>query len=1170
MQNRIKNRKLCYMKRNVGRPEWEERWQKSWEKAGLYRTPSNPRAANKRYVLDMFPYPSAQGLHVGHPEGYTASDILARYFRHKGTDVLHPMGFDAFGLPAENYAIKTGTHPAVTTKKNIDNMRRQIKSLGFSYDWKREVVTTDPDYYRWTQWIFVKLFQAGLAYEAEAPINWCPKDKTGLANEEVVNGKCERCGTEVTKKKIKQWLVKITDHRYVDRLLLGLDKLDWPENIKEMQRNWIGKSEGANVDFTITAYPKVFVATTNPSKVARFKKLLATLPYAPTLTTPEEERLSIVEVREGSDLRKNAEAKARAYSRKTTLPTLGVDTGFFIDGENQDPAMVRRSALKGKDETKLSRSEISQLILTYYIGIAKKRGGKVPAYWMDYFALVLPDGRVHRAEARRDVLLTDVVKGKVDEHFPMRSLYINLATKKRPSDETEQEELHVELKPVKDALARLFYRQVTVFTTRPDTLFGATYLVLSPEHKLISEIVSVEKKKEVESYQIATVKKSDLDRTDLAKEKTGVFTGAYAVNPVNNKKIPIWIADYVLNTYGTGAIMAVPAHDERDHAFAKKFSLPIVQVVEPPKVMPRQPLDSFGSPGAFGHLGGDIESECWTGDGTMVNSGKFDGMDSVSCRKNITAGLEQSGKGKRSVQYKLRDWLFSRQRYWGEPIPIIHCEHCKKEIENDAHTLHFYNQQAWNKIMSGKKTVETRALNPEEPEKYFGAIKHGAFLKLENKVTGETAFFFVRSAKIFSSLDAFLKNKKLTSQMAFSREYKTGKELEAGYRFTPDYVDRIKKNGLIAWEIMRVYPGVIAVDENDLPLRLPNVKKYEPTGTGESPLASIAKWANVTCPHCGKKAKRETNTMPQWAGSNWYFLRYLDPHNKAKLADPKKIKQWMPVDLYIGGAEHAVLHLLYARFIYKFLYDIQVVPRECGDEPFVSLKNQGLILGEDGQKMSKSRGNVVNPDEVINEFGADVMRMYEMFMGPFADPKPWSTKGMIGVKRALDKVTRAYERVKDIPIGSNGERLMHTYIKIITEDIESFKFNTCVSGLMEFMNANAEADIPRKIFETYLVLLSPFAPHITEELWHKLGHKKSIHVEPWPEYDETKLQADNFTLVVMINGKKRDDIEVPKSASQEDIRSLVFKRPQVKKWTDGKTVVKELYVKEKIYTIVVH
>ncbi|MBU0580423.1 MAG: leucine--tRNA ligase, partial [Candidatus Margulisbacteria bacterium] len=665
----------------------EKKWQDSWDKQDLYKCTEDSSVPKEKrfYCLDMFPYPSGAGLHVGHPEGYTATDILCRYKRMNEFNVLHPMGWDAFGLPAENYAIKTGTHPSVCTQENIKNFKRQIKSIGFSYDLNREVDTTDPKYFKWTQWIFLKLFEKGLAYQSVIPINWCPSCKTGLANEEVSDGKCERCGSTVNRKDMKQWMLKIT--AYADRLLEDLDKLDWPESVKIMQRNWIGKSIGAEVDFK-------------------------------------------------------------------------------VDG---------------------------------------------------------------------------------------------------------------------------FDRTLRVFTTRPDTLFGATYMVVAPEHPFVLEITAEDKTTEVQEYIEKARRKSDLERSHLDKSKTGVFTGAYAINPVNNEKIPIWISDYVLITYGTGAIMSVPAHDERDFEFAKKFKLPIVQVVS-----------KDGKPHEL--------KEAYVEDGIAINSDKYNGLKTAKFKEKITSDLEKKKQGQKTINFKLRDWVFSRQRYWGEPIPVVHCEKC----------------------------------------------------------------------------------------------------------------------------------GVVALSEKDLPLKLPEVKKYEPTGTGESPLADIKEWVNTKCPKCKGPAKRETDTMPQWAGSNWYFLRYLDSKNDNCLADKEKIKYWMPVDHYVGGAEHAVLHLLYSRFWYKFLYDIKVVPQ---DEPFQKLTNQGLILAEDGQKMSKSLGNVINPDVVIKEYGADTMRMYEMFMGPLEMAKPWSTKGIIGVRRFLDKVWRLYNKhlTEDIfgrnPQNPGLDKELHKTIKKVGIDI---------------------------------------------------------------------------------------------------------------------------------------
>ena len=715
----------------------EKKWQKYWEDNKTFKT-SEDKGKRKFYALDMFPYPSGAGLHVGHPEGYTATDILSRMKRMQGYNVLHPMGWDAFGLPAEQYALDTGNDPAEFTKHNIDNFRRQIKSLGFSYDWDREVSTTDPQYYKWTQWIFLKLYEKGLAYIDEVPVNWCPALGTVLANEEVIDGKSERGGHPVVRKPMKQWNLKIT--AYADRLLEDLEELDWPESIKDMQRNWIGRSEGAEVNFQ-------------------------------------------------------------------------------IDGH--------------------------------------------------------------------------------DEHF-------------------------------------------TVFTTRPDTLFGATYTVLAPEHKLVQKITTPEQKQAVEKYLEEVTSKSDLERTDLAKDKTGVFTGAYAINPVNGVKVPIWIADYVLATYGTGAIMAVPAHDERDYEFATKFNLEIIEVV----------------------AGGDVTKEAYTGDGLHVNSDFLNDLNKEEAISKMIQWLEEKGVGTKKVTYRLRDWLFSRQRYWGEPIPLIHWE-------------------------DGTMT---------------------------------------------------------------------------------------------------------AVPEEELPLVLPVTKEIKPSGTGESPLANIEDWVNVVDPATGKKGRRETNTMPQWAGSCWYYLRFIDAHNEQALADPEKLKEWLPVDIYIGGAEHAVLHLLYARFWHKFLYDIGVVPTK---EPFQKLFNQGMILGENNEKMSKSKGNVVNPDEIVESHGADTLRLYEMFMGPLDGSIAWSANGVDGSRRFLDRIWRLLiddngnlnPKIKENLEQESGlEKVYHQTVKKVTEDYEALHFNTAISQLMVFINEAYKADVlPISYVEGFVKLISPIAPHIAEELWEKLG-----------------------------------------------------------------------------------
>jgi len=795
----------------------EPKWQQYWETNKTFKVLDDD-SKPKFYALDMFPYPSGAGLHVGHPEGYTATDIVARVKRAQGYNVLHPMGWDAFGLPAEQHALDTGKHPRDITKTNIDNFRRQIKSLGFSYDWDREISTTDPEYYKWTQWIFLQLYKKGLAYVAEVPVNWCPALGTVLANEEVIDGKSERGGHPVIRKPMRQWMLKITE--YAERLLEDLEELDWSESIKEMQRNWIGKSSGAEVEF----------------------------------------------------------------------------------------------AIDGTDKT------------------------------------------------------------------------------------------------------------LRVFTTRPDTLFGATYCVMAPEHEWVDEITTPEQRAAVEAYKEQAARKSDLERTDLAKDKTGVFTGAYAINPVNGKKVPIWIADYVLAGYGTGAIMAVPAHDQRDWEFAMKFGLPIIEVIE----------------------GGDVTKAAYTGDGKHVRSDFLDGLNNEQAIAKMIEWLETNGKGRGKVTYKLRDWLFSRQRYWGEPIPILHLED--------------------------------------------GTMK--------------------------------------------------------------------------------------PLSEDDLPLLLPDVDEIHPSGTGESPLANVTEWVNTIDPETGMKARRETNTMPQWAGSCWYYIRYIDPHNKERLVDPELARKWLPVDLYVGGAEHAVLHLLYARFWHKVLYDIGVVPTK---EPFQKLVNQGMILGTNNEKMSKSRGNVVNPDDIVRDYGADTLRMYEMFMGPLEATKPWSETGVEGIYRFLNRVWRLFigedgklnPKITDEASDKNFMRVWHKTVKKVTEDYEQLRFNTAISQLMIFVNEAYKAEkLPRQAMEHFVQLIAPITPHIAEELWERLGHEGGISYVPWPQYDEAYTKDDEIEIVIQVKGKIVDRAMIPADLDERGMEELALARDAVKQAIAGKNIRKVIAVKGRIVNIV--
>lgn len=795
--------------------EVEKKWQTYWLENKTFKTEDNI-GQKKFYALDMFPYPSGAGLHVGHPEGYTATDILSRYKRMQGYNVLHPMGWDAFGLPAEQYALDTGNDPAEFTKRNIQTFKRQIQELGFSYDWDREVSTTDPEYYKWTQWIFIQLYKKGLAYIDEIPVNWCEALGTVLSNEEVVDGVSERGGYPVVRRPMKQWVLKITE--YADRLLEDLDTLDWPESIKDMQRNWIGRSEGAKVNFKVE-----------------------------NINTPIE-----------------------------------------------------------------------------------------------------------------------------------------------------------------------------VFTTRPDTIYGATFLVLSPEHTLVNRITTPQQYEKVKHYQDEAAKKSDLERTDLAKEKTGVFTGAYAIHPFTGKQVPIWIADYVLASYGTGAVMAVPAHDERDYEFATTFDLPVVTVIE-----------------------NDAETPYYTGDGAHVQSGELDGLNNEAAIAKAIELLEAKGLGEKKVNYKLRDWLFSRQRYWGEPIPIIHWE-------------------------DGSMTT---------------------------------------------------------------------------------------------------------VPENELPLLLPKTDEIKPSGTGESPLANIDDFVNVVDPETGMKGRRETNTMPQWAGSCWYYLRYIDPKNDQMLADPEKLKHWLPVDLYIGGVEHAVLHLLYARFWHKVLYDLGIVPTS---EPFQKLFNQGMILGEGNEKMSKSKGNVVNPDDIVRSHGADTLRLYEMFMGPLEASIAWSENGLDGSRRFLDRVWRLFvtedSQLTDKVIEGDTPALQTVYhqtVKKVTEDFESLSFNTAISQLMVFINECYKADnISKAYAEGFVKMLAPIAPHVGEELWSILGHDTTITYQPWPSFDPSLLEEDVVEIVVQVNGKVRAKIEIPKDMSKADMEATALANDNIKAAVEGKDVNKVIAVPQKLVNIV--
>ncbi|OHA10885.1 MAG: hypothetical protein A3H71_00030 [Candidatus Sungbacteria bacterium RIFCSPLOWO2_02_FULL_48_13b] len=973
----------------------EKKWQERWAKDKLYATPENPK--KKHYVLDMFPYPSGAGLHVGHPEGYTATDIYSRYMRMNGHDVLHPMGWDAFGLPAENYAIKEGIHPAKTTATNIKRFREQIQSLGLSYDWEREVNTSDPQYYKWTQWLFLKFYEKGLAYRKEAKVNWCPKDQTVLANEQVVNGKCERCGSEVTQKLLPQWFLKITN--YADELLSSLDKIDWPEPIKLMQQNWIGRSEGAEIDFSIAdpgAKRLVLLHGKGGSPRSNFlpglKKELEARGYeveAPQM--PGADEPDDVEQRdyvlEHCQFDENTTVLGHSFGGLVALRVL--ETGVKVNRVILVGAPFSGKYLDGK-----SRPTVTAAIRRGFDFDKIKKNARSFTALYDTHDNVIPTSE---GEAFAEKLSANLVKVEAKEpHF---------SSVDEPT------------------VSVLCSSSIKVFTTRPDTVFGATYMVLAPEHPLVPELgARISNLGEVKKYIEQAKKKTELQRTALEKVKTGVeLRGVKAINTATNEEIPIWIADYVLMGYGTGAIMAVPAHDERDFAFAKKYDLQIREVV----------------------AGGDTKKEAYTQDGILINSGKYDDLNSVVARKKITKDL-----GKARVQYKLRDWLISRQRYWGAPIPVVHCEDC----------------------------------------------------------------------------------------------------------------------------------GIQPVAEAELPVELPTDVDFRPTG--ESPLVRSKTFHDgVKCPNCKRPARRDTDTMDTFVDSSWYWIRYTDPLNAKVFADKKEIEKWTPVDTYVGGAEHAVLHLLYSRFFCKVLRDLGYLKF---DEPFLKLRNQGLILGPDGQKMSKSKGNVINPDDVVDEFGADSMRMYEMFMGPLEDTKPWSTDGIKGIRRFLEKVWRLFEATGEgtVSAASHGAReaslkkeiesLLHKTIKKVQEDIEAFKFNTAISALMIFANElSAGSDSVRKPnIETFLKILAPFAPHLAEELWDKLGHERSIHLESWPEYDDKLVKEDTLKVAVQVNGKHRGTVEVASGASESQVKKLASEDENVKRHLGGKKPKKVIYVKGKIINFV--
>lgn len=1280
----------------------EKKWQKRWKEQGLYRAEDFSEKP-KKYILVEFPYPSGAGLHVGHVRSYTALDIVARKCRMQGQNVLYPMGWDAFGLPTENYAIKNKIHPSVATRENVATFKKQIQSLGISSDWSREINTTDPEYYKWTQWIFLELFKRGLAYKKKMAINWCPSCKTGLANEEVVDGSCERCGTPAEQREREQWMLAIT--KYADRLIDDLDTVEYLEKIKTQQKNWIGRSEGTEVQFAIqTKHPEktIVLATNNDAKKARVKNLFTRKGFSVDFQSLSDAGIVPVEVEENGSLEENAVKKALAYVGKTNFSVLANDTSLVLEGVNLDPVKVKRNALEGVKESELSQDEIAEKMLAFYQKIIREKGGEVSGYWHEVWALAEPDGTVRTQTAKREVIFTETVSGEVDPYFPLRSLYRSKVTGKYHHESTDEDYIQ-EMQPVFAAVRNLIFPTISVFTTRVDTIFSAAFLVVAPEHGLIENVKEkIENIAEVQKYVEQAKKKTALQRTDLAKEKTGVeLKGVKAINPVNGEELPVWVADFVLGGYGTGAVFG-DAHDERDFEFAKKYGIPLRQSIVPffsdttgkdtvrpdAETVRRKTAFAFvkhwsedkylcldwekfgwhsgiiggieGGESAqeaamreiteetgYAHpefvrfLGGEMHtsfyaahkgvnryaegvgmlfqlkddawekpneeetknhkavwipesemekflnlrnfqymweilsgkrSECFTDDGILIDSGEFTGLVSQEAREKITAWLEKEGKGKRQVHYKLRDWVFSRQHYWGEPIPLVHCEQCSDEETEVKMEINFRDDLIWKAIREGKKTVETRALNPEESNRFFGSVKAGDALRLVNKNSGEKKVYTVTDVYVFKNVEDLFENKEILSEIFSGDAVGTIDDLKKRYAsLSPEYLKKIEENGLVAWRLKKA-TKVVPVPEEQLPITLPDVASYEPTDTGESPLAKMTEWVHTACPVCGSPASRETDTMPNWAGSSWYFLRYIDPKNTSALADPEKLKYWMPIDLYNGGMEHTTLHLLYSRFWNKFLYDIGVVPVS---EPYHCRRSHGMILSYDGQKMSKSKGNVINPDDVVREFGADSIRLYEMFMGPFSEAISWNTEGVSGVRRFLEKVWKLFEKVTGDSAQGTGENkeienLLHKTIKKVTEDIEGFRFNTAVSSLMILVNRlEKESSLLTTHYSLLTLLLSPFAPHIAEELWEKTGHTTSIFLEKWPSWDEKLIADETITMVVQVNGKVRDTISVPADIAEDEAKKLALESEKVQKFLDGKEVRKTIFVKGKLVNVVV-
>ena len=1432
----------------------EKKWQERWKKEKLYQTDLN-KAKKPFYNLMMFPYPSAEGLHVGNMYAFVHSDAYGRFKRLQGLDVFEPIGLDGFGIHSENYAIKIKEHIKDVSARTEKKFYEQLHMIGNAYDWSRTVETYKLNYYKWTQWLFLKMYEKGLAYRKESSVNWCPSCKTVLSDEQVISGKCERCEAEVIKKQMKQWFWRITD--YAEKLLKNLEQIDWSEDVKTIQRNWIGRSEGAIIDFRLTIadcqFDKIYFATSNDSKFKRVKKLFKKInPKIKIELVPE-----LIDAREdSSDALKNSLKKAKVYSGKYKYPVLTNDTSFNFKGQNFNPAQVKRICLEKEDEKNLSQDKIAEKIINFYKDLVKKQGKEIDFSYIDGWTIIFPDSRYKQIKSVRNYCLTDQERGKRDIYFPMRNLYKSKITGKYTCKHTEKEffeEFESVIKVLKELISEP-KDKIQIYTTRPDTLFGCTYFVLSPEHEIIKNYhrlghrilrghargddgipptvntikwrdkLQITNYKKVEEYIKKAKQKSDIERTDLAKEKTGVkLEGLMAINPVNNETIPIFVADYVLAGYGTGAIMAVPAHDERDWEFAKKYDLPITEVVQaagsrqqatdkvvilhgrqsfnesdlPPQnkrhwlgwlkrelekknieaINPLIPNDweasyedwkkevekievdknttlvGTSAGGAFlvrwlgetkksvnklilvapakssddkknknkqdfynfeidseikkrvndiviyvsndeknilksvdlyskqldarlvklenrGHftifdnpvnkefpeLLDEISGEsCFVGEGVNINSGFLDGLKTAEAKEKIIKWLEKAGLGKKEINYKLRDWCISRQRYWGPPIPMVYCEQCAKESSKDVLILHGWEDSSKSIFIPGlRKNLEEKgyrvyafdAPNTDAPDfnewyKFieakikenklhnFSIVGHSMgghlavklaekykikslvlampvgfnpsekyFNQFKDKLTAEEMMVFknyqarnldVKKVKrnanniniIFGEKDKWIIGE---VRDYYIKNFKNKAKIEIYKYYAHLREDENIKN---VPEIENLFPvldsnsaGWVPVPEKDLPVILPEMDDFLPDGTGKGPLNKIKDFVNTTCPKCGGSAKRETDVSDPFVDSSWYFMRYLCTDFNNQALDKKRLEKWMPVDMYIGGKEHSVLHLLYSRFVTMVMHDLGYTPEP---EPYKRFRAHGLLIAG-GAKISKSKGNIINPDEYIEKFGADAVRMYLMFLGDMRQGGDWQDKGMTGMYRFVNKIYRLLNKTNSKFKISNSKqiqnskfkiqnleinKLLHKTIKGVGEDLENLKYNTAISKLMIFVNAAQEENCSKGEFSQFSILLAPFAPHLAEELWSRLGNKESVFKQKWPKYDKNLVKDEMIELVIQVNGKVRDKLKVSADIIETEANKLAVESEKIKKWIDGKKVIKVIFIKGRLVNIVI-